>query len=135
MSHLCDLFSRHKANTLAILISKVKISEEVGVGSVVAYNNWYSDREYVIYISYKKCLILLIFFKWEDKIAINLTKFKGSAIKNINTTTPKYEIKSTTNRHQLTTLNQNRGRGCEGKFLVKITLSRILLDMQLRTSL
>ena len=55
--------------------------------------------------------------------------------KNINTTTPKYEIKSTTNRHQLTTLNQNRGGGGDGKFLVKITLSRILLDMQLRMSL
>ena len=50
LSHLCDLFSRHKANTLALLISKVKISEGVGVGSVVAYGNWYSERKYVIYI-------------------------------------------------------------------------------------
>ena len=77
----------------------------------------------------KKMFDFVNLFKWEDKNAMNLTKFKGSAIKNINTTTPKYEIKSTTNRHQLKKLNQNRGGRGEGRFLVKITLSRILLDM------
>ena len=35
-------------------------------------------------------------------------------IKNINTSTSKYEIKTITNRHQLTTLNQNKDGGGRG---------------------
>ena len=55
--------------------------------------------------------------------------------KNINTTTRKCEIKTTTDT-QLTTLNQNRGgEGGGGGVLVKIFLSRILLNTQLRMSL
>ena len=54
--------------------------------------------------------------------------------KNINTTNPKYQNQNN-NRDQLTTLNQNSGGGDDRKFLLKITLSRILLDMQQRMSL
>ena len=59
-------------------------------------------------------MILLIFLNEKIKMLFTWQNLKAQnnciGNKNINTTTKKYEIKSTTNRYQLTTLNQNRGR-------------------------
>ena len=65
------MLSRHKANTLALLISKVKISEGVG-WEVLLLMVTDTVIENMLYIfNTKKCLILLIFLN--EKIQMILT--------------------------------------------------------------